>query len=282
MPKSKNIFEMKQPELGKAIADLRLSKGLTQEELVEKCNISVRTIQRIEAGEVTPRSYTIKNIFSALDYDYQQFINVESTNRKIPSRIVNGLMVGFISGIIYFLVGIPEGLLEAARMTSSIVSQESTIVLRSAIFGDDVYIIIKVIATLSFLGFMYGFYQIGKFYKSGLVIFSALIYAIIVFFTSIANVSTLYTDLFSDAGLMLLEILFFSVAGVIFGVGLVGLRKQIGDIALIAGIMEIVVAICLITFIFSLLSLIIYIPTLIVHLVLLQQVRKKLVVEEHQ
>lgn len=53
---------MKQPALGKRIFELRTSKGFTQEELVEKCNISVRTIQRIESGEVTPRSFTIKTI----------------------------------------------------------------------------------------------------------------------------------------------------------------------------------------------------------------------------
>lgn len=44
---NKNIHTMKQPELGKRISELRKEKGLTQEELVEKCNINVRTIQRI-------------------------------------------------------------------------------------------------------------------------------------------------------------------------------------------------------------------------------------------
>src|SRR5688572_5600514 len=60
---------MKQPELGRKITELRKSKGWTQEELVEKCNVSVRTIQRIESGEVTPRSYTTKTILAALGYD---------------------------------------------------------------------------------------------------------------------------------------------------------------------------------------------------------------------
>lgn len=59
---------MNQPELGKKIAELRKLKGLTQEELVERCNLSVRTLQRIEYGEVTPRAYTLKLIFEALDY----------------------------------------------------------------------------------------------------------------------------------------------------------------------------------------------------------------------
>jgi transcriptional regulator with XRE-family HTH domain len=59
---------MKQPELGKKIAELRKAKSLTQEELVKKCNLNVRTLQRIESGVVTPRSYTIKAIFAALEY----------------------------------------------------------------------------------------------------------------------------------------------------------------------------------------------------------------------
>ena len=60
---------MKQPELGKKISELRKAKGLTQEELVSKCNITVRTLQRIESGAVTPRSYTVKMLFAALDYN---------------------------------------------------------------------------------------------------------------------------------------------------------------------------------------------------------------------
>ena len=65
---------MKQPDLGKKIAELRQAKGLTQSELAEKCNVSTRTIQRIESAEVTPRSYTVKLIFASLEYDiYNSF-----------------------------------------------------------------------------------------------------------------------------------------------------------------------------------------------------------------
>jgi transcriptional regulator with XRE-family HTH domain len=71
---------MKQPDLGKRIAELRKAKGLTQEELVEKCNLNVRTLQRIESGEVTPRSYTIKIIFSALD------TNIYDSSKTITNR----------------------------------------------------------------------------------------------------------------------------------------------------------------------------------------------------
>jgi transcriptional regulator with XRE-family HTH domain len=60
---------MIQPNLGKKMAELRKAKGLTQEALAEKCNVNVRTLQRIESGEVTPRSYTAKLIFAALDFN---------------------------------------------------------------------------------------------------------------------------------------------------------------------------------------------------------------------
>lgn len=73
---------MKQPELGKKIAELRKAKGLTQEELVEKCNINVRTLQRIESGEATPRSYTIKIIFAALDY------SIYDSTKSLTSRLM--------------------------------------------------------------------------------------------------------------------------------------------------------------------------------------------------
>lgn len=87
---------MKQPELGKKIAELRKAKGLTQDELVEKCNLNVRTLQRIESGEVTPRSYTVRIIFAALDY------TVDDSSKSLPHKFVStGLMVNRWLGQLY-------------------------------------------------------------------------------------------------------------------------------------------------------------------------------------
>ena len=57
---------MNQPELGKRISELRKREQLTQVELAEKCNLNIRTIQRIESGSVEPRGYSIKVIFEVL------------------------------------------------------------------------------------------------------------------------------------------------------------------------------------------------------------------------
>lgn len=80
---------MNQPELGKTISELRKAKGLTQDELVIMCNLSVRTLQRIESGEVTPRSYTIKTIFKALDYNIYEII--QSEEKEIPKELKSDL-----------------------------------------------------------------------------------------------------------------------------------------------------------------------------------------------
>ena len=87
---------MKQPELGKKVAELRKVRGLTQEELAGKCKINVRTIQRIECGEVMPRSYTVKLIFSALGYDiYNDDVPFYLRLKKVGELLTN------LSGQIY-------------------------------------------------------------------------------------------------------------------------------------------------------------------------------------
>src|SRR6187402_580485 len=87
---------MRQPELGKKISELRRAKGLTQEELVEKCNINVRTIQRIEAGEVVPRMYTVKTIFAALDFDLNSISEGGADSREpVTNQIKDFMLLDF-------------------------------------------------------------------------------------------------------------------------------------------------------------------------------------------
>lgn len=66
---------MEQKILGKKIEELRKRKGLTQEELVKETNISIRSIQRIEKGEVKPRAFTLKILSEALGYNLLEFNN---------------------------------------------------------------------------------------------------------------------------------------------------------------------------------------------------------------
>ena len=61
---------MNQPDLGLKVIELRQQKSLTQEQLAELCEVSARTIQRIESGEVDPRAYTLQCLSKALEYDF--------------------------------------------------------------------------------------------------------------------------------------------------------------------------------------------------------------------
>ena len=66
----RNETTMNQPDLGLKVTELRQQKNMTQEQLAEKCEVSTRTIQRIESGEVDPRSYTLHCLSDALEFDF--------------------------------------------------------------------------------------------------------------------------------------------------------------------------------------------------------------------
>lgn len=61
---------MEKLEFGRRLIEVRKAKGLTQEEVAEKCKITTRTIQRIESGIVIPRASTIKLISESLGFDF--------------------------------------------------------------------------------------------------------------------------------------------------------------------------------------------------------------------
>jgi len=69
-------------ETGKLIKELRTKKGMTQEELADLTELSARTIQRIENGEVDPRAYTLQMIAKALEVDFSIFNGDESAEDK--------------------------------------------------------------------------------------------------------------------------------------------------------------------------------------------------------
>jgi len=69
---------MNQPDLGQKVTELRLQKSMTQEQLAERCEVSTRTIQRIESGEVDPRTYTLRCLSEALAFDF----SADNTSRE--------------------------------------------------------------------------------------------------------------------------------------------------------------------------------------------------------
>ena len=79
---------------GDRIKALRLQKGLTQQELADLSGISLRSIQRIERGEVSPRSHSLKELGKALETDLTELLiqaseSASFSNSNKPSKMQN-------------------------------------------------------------------------------------------------------------------------------------------------------------------------------------------------
>ena len=65
--------------IGIVIKETRKQKGLTQQDLSDLTNISVRTIQRIENDKVKPTFYSLRSIGEILKVDLLEIKNKNST-----------------------------------------------------------------------------------------------------------------------------------------------------------------------------------------------------------
>lgn len=75
-------------QIGKKINNLRLLRGWTQKELAERIKVDVRTIQRIEAGDVYPRTYTLRLICEVLNTTFEELsseLSDASQKRRLPA-----------------------------------------------------------------------------------------------------------------------------------------------------------------------------------------------------
>jgi transcriptional regulator with XRE-family HTH domain len=250
MPASTTIPSMKQPELGRKIAELRKAKGLTQEELVDLCNISVRTIQRIETGEVIPRSSTVKTILAALDADFKEVAG-EDTSKQAPdvseqeplqrvegdggdtrsALLTRQLHLALVFGIVYFILGFFEGALDFARFNGE-----------ALVVGYGGYVMLKLLVLVSFVFFQHGFLVLGQLYNNYLLKAAALVLiAATVVLIGYDIVSLYFVSAGRDAVLMGAA-LTYGVIGIVYGVALMRLKGPLGRGATYAGFFELVAA----------------------------------------
>ena len=255
---NKNIHTMKQPELGKRIFELRKRNGLTQEELVEQCNINVRTIQRIEAGEVNPRSYTIKIILEVLGEDLQN-INESSLDEKNVINWTNtelkSLNKSWVFGVFYSIITL-IGILMEVYFTTHKVSGFWLLVFRIP------YVILFFLFVIPFLK---GYKIIAQKFNNTLLINAIYIYfgiAILISFATFFMKSNGFIGALEIAiGVFLMMI--FGVGELIMGLGILGLKENLGSFAQVTGIVKIVNGIMAITLILWPVALFLIIPILI-------------------
>jgi uncharacterized Tic20 family protein len=87
---------MDKTAIAKKIIHFRKQKGITQEALSEVTGLNVRTIQRIESGEVDPRLYTLRSIADALG------VNLEELLPEPTQHELNQIAVLHITPIAFF------------------------------------------------------------------------------------------------------------------------------------------------------------------------------------
>lgn len=77
---------MKRPTLQENLLYQRKLKGYTQDELAERTTVGVRTIQRIEKGEVQPHLQTIKLLAVGLEVEVEDLIVLQDPKEEPVKR----------------------------------------------------------------------------------------------------------------------------------------------------------------------------------------------------
>lgn len=256
---------MQQPELGRHLTALRKEKNLTQEELVEKSNVSVRTIQRIEAGEVLPRMSTVKILLEALGQSPESFFltkptNMEAkTNSQGPDR--NTLLIAAIAGAIYLVTEVILGAMDVAWLTSEENWQQWT---------NLIYIGLTIVMVAAYILFVRGFIALGSIFENPLLKTGSYLMIGAVTGLAILDITSLSsTDLESlwipySAALVIVGAL-----TIVFGIALIRLQDGMGEISRIAGILEIVIGCTLVTVVLFFISYVVMVPTIVVEILLL-------------
>lgn len=260
---------MKQPELGLKIEALRKQKGLTQEELVELCNINVRTLQRIENGEVTPRSYTIKTILSALDEDYETLQVTEDQNSDFVLNVSNKeaksvhtlLTLAMVSGVLYLITSSMEGVIDYFRFYED-----------ELVFGTIGSVVLKIFSMLFYATMVYGFLISGKLLKNYLMKIASVLLLVAVTFFYLFDIISFFNEIFEFEVLVLAETMTWGTLGIVFGISILKSHKTMRPISFLAGGMEILASFCLLTIILSLVGWILILPAVILEVLFLYKV----------
>ncbi|WP_228527523.1 helix-turn-helix domain-containing protein [Pararhodonellum marinum] len=262
-----NVYNMKQPQLGQKIQEWRKAKGLTQEELVERCNINVRTIQRIEAGEVTPRSYTVKAILEVLEVKPEEVKNLqlEKEEVSVPSNLNSWLRFSFIAGIIYLILAVVESVIDVQLFL-----EKSSF---SVGFGY-LYTFLKMSVLVLFFLFTSAFYKLSEVFSNLLLKVMSIFLMILTAVFIMEDIVTYWMGVELVSGL-LLRSLISGVVYVLFATGFLHLSKQKGTAYVIAGSLGMLTGISFMSVIFAIPGLIFLTVFEISLIVLLYQEYKK-------
>ena len=73
-------------KIGECLRDLRKEKGLTQEQLAEKLNVSRRTVSRWETGSNTPDLDVLLQLADIYEVDLRSLLNGETIRERMTDE----------------------------------------------------------------------------------------------------------------------------------------------------------------------------------------------------
>lgn len=132
---------------------LREKLNLTQEELAEKANISVRTIQRIEAGQ-KPKGHTLKALAKALNIEEHFFLEVDHFKENIDYTLIKLINLSSLIFVIFPPANIivPLIIMFIKKAFNPITKQIITIQILWVIFSVVFFLFISIIEKWFFSG----------------------------------------------------------------------------------------------------------------------------------
>ncbi|MEK6479851.1 helix-turn-helix transcriptional regulator [Catalinimonas sp. 4WD22] len=84
--------------LSERIRQRRMQKGYSQEYLADSAQLSIRTLQRIEAGQTEPRGHTLIALADALDVAIEDLMDFTKKNDRSILHLIN------LSALSYFFL----------------------------------------------------------------------------------------------------------------------------------------------------------------------------------
>lgn len=257
---------MQQPELGRQLTALRKEKNLTQEELVEKSHVSVRTIQRIEAGEVLPRTITVKILLEALGETYESFSARQTQVMETPKSILpianrNALLIGVLAGAVYLITEIILGAMDISWFVGN----------RDWGFRmNAIYASLVVVMVISLVLFARGFIVLSVVFENSLLKAASYLLIIATITKAIFDVSSLSVEDVERIWIpYAVIVVVMGAVAIVFGVSLLRLQDSMGVLSRVAGILEIVMGCLLITVVFVFISYVVFIPAVVVEILVL-------------
>jgi transcriptional regulator with XRE-family HTH domain len=258
---------MQQPELGLRLTALRKEKNLTQEELVEKSHVSVRTIQRIEAGEVLPRMSTVKILLAALGESFESFTSKSSSIMETqvislpeaPGK--NVLLTAVVAGAIYLVT---EIIIVAMNLSWFSTDRQWEL------WTNIIYIGLTVVVVVSYALFVRGFVMLAGIFENTLLKIASYMMMI-----AVAGLGVLDIVFLSPEDLEILWIPYATAAvligalSIVFGVALIRLQDGMGELSRVAGLLEIAMGCTLVTVVLFFISYVIMVPTVILEILVL-------------